>query len=46
VAFFAGTFAAFFVLLAGAFAGALAAFAGFSGAPRGRVESGGVTVAS
>jgi hypothetical protein len=43
-------FAAFVVLLAGAlagtFAGTFAVFAAFFGAPRGRVESGGVTVAS
>jgi len=48
-AFLAGifaSFAAFVVLLAGAFAGVFDAFAAFFGAPRGRVESGGVTVAS
>ena len=55
--FFAGTFAAFLagifaafaalvVLFEGAFAGVFAAFAAFFGAPCGRVESGGVTVAS
>ena len=52
-AFSAGTFAAFAVFAVfsaeasgGAFAGVCAAFAAFFGAPRGLVESGGVTVAS
>jgi hypothetical protein len=52
-AFFAGAFGAFLAVaflagdgFTGDLAGAFAAFAPFFGAPRGRVESGGVTVAS